>query len=138
MKKLLRVVLPLFLLAGCDIYIYEEPYVTYDDRDLFVGRYQVEEYSQTTGRFFRYAFVVSKSCCDPTGVIITNFYGSGLAVYATVAGTQLTIPWQRIEGYETEGTGRITADRLTLTYFVRDLYTRPVVTDFVDAEAWLY
>ncbi len=138
MKKLLLLVLPLLLLAGCDIYIYQDPYVVYDDRDMFVGRYQVEEYSQTTGQFYNYRFDISKSYSDQATVIITNFYGAGLEVYATVYDSKITIPWQVVAGYEIEGTGRLVTDRLVFTYVVRDVYVRPAFTDFVDAEAWLY
>ena len=136
MKRLLPFALML-ILASCDIYLIEDPNA-WDDRDLFIGSYQVEEYSQTTDRLFTYNIRVKKSCCRDGEVKITNFYGSDLTVYGYVQSNRLTIPLQQTDGYEIEGTGKMVNGRLIVTFFARDIYAYPTFTDFVDMEAWPY
>jgi len=137
MKKYLLFAV-LIIMAGCDIYIVDEPYVVYDDRDMFVGNYHINEFSQTTEQSYNYNVHILKSCCDTQEIRITNFYGSELEVYALVNDNRLTIPLQRVDGYEIEGTGKMDYDKLVFTFVVRDLYAYPVFTDFVDAEGWMY
>jgi hypothetical protein len=138
MKKLF-IFAALISLASCDIYLLDESYVNYDDRDLLIGDYHVEEYSQTTENFYRYDITITKSCCKSDEIRISNFYGSDLTVYASVYDNRLTIPLQQVDGYEIEGTGKMNHNnKLTLTFVIRDLYERPVFADFVDVEGWLY
>ena len=137
MKKILLFGTILFL-AGCEIYIFDEQYVEWDDRDLFVGSYRVEEYSQTTEQFYTYDMHIQKSCCQQQEIRISNFYGVGLDIYAVVYENRITIPLQKSKGYEIEGTGKMTSERLVLTFIARDLNARIVFTDFVDAEGWPY
>ena len=136
MKRLLPFAL-LLALASCDIYLIEDPNA-WDDRDLFVGSYQVEEYSQTTDRLFSYNIRIRKSCCRADEVKITNFYGADLTVFGYVLNNRITIPLQQSNGYEVEGTGRMVNGRLEITFFARDIYSYPTFTDFVDLEAWPY
>lgn len=135
MKKLLLFGAILFL-GGCEIYIFEDPYV--DERDLFIGNYHVDEYSQITEQHYTYNMTIRKACCNSREVKISNFYGIGITVKAIVNNNRLTIPLQLVGGYEIDGTGKMTYDRLELTYVVRNLFSRPVFTDFVDAEGRLY
>lgn len=135
MKKLLLFG-AILILGGCEIYIFEDPYV--DDRNLFVGNYYVEEYSQITEQFYTYNMTIKKSCCNSREIKISNFYGVGISVKAIVNGNRLTIPLQQVGGYEIDGTGKMTFDKLELTYIVRNLFDRPIFTDFVDAEGRLY
>ena len=135
MKKLFLFAAILFL-GGCEIYIFEEPYV--DDRNLFIGNYHVDEYSQVTEQHYTYSISIQKSCCNSREIKINNFYGVGISVRAIVYDNRITIPLQHTGGYEIDGTGKMIYDRLELTYVVRDLNSGPVFTDFVDAEARLY
>ena len=135
MKNLLLFGTILFL-GGCEIYLFEDPYV--DERDLFVGNYQVEEYSQITEQHYTYSITIRKSCCNSREVKISNFYGVGISVKAIVNNNRLTIPLQRIGGYEVDGTGKMSFNKLALTYVVRDLNGIHVFTDFVDAEGRFY
>ena len=137
MKKIILFGTILFL-TGCEIYIFDEQHVEWDDRDLFVGSYHVEEYSQTTEQFYTYDMHIQKSCCKQQEIRISNFYGAGLDVYALVYDNRITIPLQQSEGYGIEGTGKMASDRLELTFVVRDLNRRLVFTDFVDAQGWFY
>jgi hypothetical protein len=136
MKRLLPFAL-LLLLASCEIYLIEDPNAR-DDRNLFVGEYQVEEYSQTTDRLYTYNIRIQKSCCRADEVKITNFYGADLKVYAFVSNNRLTIPLQQTDGYEIEGTGKVVNGRLQITFFARDIFSYPTFTDFVDLEGWPY
>jgi len=136
MKKIIPFILVAFL-ASCEIYIFEDPNA-WDDRDLFVGTYHVEEYSQTTDRFYSYDITIQKSCCDVKQVRIKNFYGADLKVIGYVSSNRITIPLQQVDGYEIEGTGKINSGKLDLTFFARDIYAYPLFTDFVDVEGWPY
>ena len=135
MKKLFLFGAILFL-GGCEIYIFEDPYV--DERNQFIGNYHVEEYSQVTEQYYTYNITIEKSCCDSRELIISNFYGVNITARAVVNNNRLTIPLQVVDGYELDGTGKIEFNKLNLTYIVRDLSSRPVFTDFVDAEGRLY
>ena len=135
MKKLLLFGAILFL-GGCEIYVFDDPYV--DDRNLFIGNYRVDEYSQVTEQRYNYSMSIQKSCCNSREIKINNFYGVDISVLAVVNDNRLTIPLQRVNGYEVEGTGKMTFDRLELTYIVRDLNVGPVFTDFIDAEGRFY
>jgi hypothetical protein len=135
MKKLILFGAILFL-GGCEIYIFEEPHV--DDRNLFIGTYHVDEYSQVTEQYYTYSMTIQKSCCNSREIKINNFYGVGISVKAIVNNSRLTIPLQLVNGYEIDGTGKMAYDKLELTYIVRDLNGLPVFTDFVEAEGKFY
>ncbi len=138
MKKLLLFTTVLGLLASCEIYIFDEQFVEWDERDLFVGDYRVEELSQTTDQFYVYNINIRKSCCIDNKIRISNFYGVGINVHAYVNDTRITVPWQRVDSYEIEGTGKMINNRLFLTFIVRDFKAIPSFTDFVDAEGRPY
>ena len=125
-----------FALGSCQIILYDDDVRYWDDRDDFVGYYEVEEYSETTNEYFHYEIDIVKSCCTDNEVLIRNFYDVGLEVRARVNGYRLTIPRQYIGNYEIEGTGRIENSRLSLSYVVRNPYQFPS-TDFLSATAWL-
>ena len=127
-------ILSFLLLGSCQIYIYDEP-TYWDDRDDFVGNYEVEEYSETTDQYFNYNIDIVKSCCNEGEVIIYNFYDVDLDVVAIVNGYKLTIPRQYIGDYEIEGTGRLENLTLSLSYVVRNRFQYPR-TDFISATAW--
>lgn len=135
MKKLLLFGAILFL-GGCEIYIFDDPYV--DERDLFIGNYHVDEYSQITEQHYTYSMTIRKACCNFREVKISNFYGVGITVKAIVNNNRLTIPLQLVGSFEVDGTGKMFINKLTLTYVVRDLNGRPVFTDFVEAEGRFY
>ena len=71
MKKLFLFTAILFL-GGCEIFIYEKSYV--NNRDTFVGNYEVDEYSQTTEQYYTYSMTIQKSCCNAREIKINNFY----------------------------------------------------------------
>lgn len=137
MKTSLVFLLAITVIAtSCDVYYVEpEPVVVYDDRDAFVGSYDVSEYSSTYDEYWEYGMSVNKSRGQ---IVIDNFYNSGLAVDANVNGSNLHIPWQNVKGYEIQGDGYISGNKLVISYKVRDTYTQGAAWDFCDATGWRY
>ena len=137
MKITLVFLLALTVIAtSCDVYYVEpEPVIVYDDRDAFVGSYDVNEYSSTYDEYWEYDLSIYKSAGD---IVIDNFYNSGLKVYANVNGSRLSIPWQTVNGYELQGSGYVEGRKLVINYKIRDTYTNGAAWDFCDATGWLY
>lgn len=125
-----------FAFSSCQIILYDDDVRYWDDRDDFVGFYEVDEYSETTDLYFRYEIDIVKSCCNDTEVLIRNFYDVDLEVRGYVNDYKLSIPRQYIGRYEIEGTGRVDGSRLSLSYVVRNPNQYPA-TDFLSATAWL-
>ncbi|VAW29588.1 hypothetical protein MNBD_BACTEROID06-82 [hydrothermal vent metagenome] len=131
MKKLSFLLL--VLVGSCQIIINEEPSY-YDTRDDLVGRYQIDEYSETTEEYFSYNIEILKSY-NSNEVILYNFYDVGIDVIAQFNGYKLIIPRQFIGDYEVEGTGRLNDGELSISYIVRNNYQTPS-TDFLYFTAW--
>src|SRR5689334_966936 len=90
MKKLLY----LFLLIGlssCEFY-YVEP--VYSERDRLVGRYDVEEYSDTYNEYTHFSIWIDKSSQYSNQFYIDNFYGADIRVWASISYDHITIPRQ--------------------------------------------
>jgi hypothetical protein len=134
MKTALVFLLAAITLTSCDVY-YVEPVVPYDERDAFVGTYDISEYSSTYDEYWDYGISINKSSGQ---IVIDNFYNSGLRVYANVNGSNLYIPWQTVSGYEVQGDGFVEGSKITITYKVRDSYTQGSAWDFCTASGWLY
>ncbi len=118
-------------LTACDVYVVEP---RYDVRDKVVGKFYVDEYSQTFNNYASYTIHISKSIYYYNEISIDNFYASGIRVKAHVSYSKITIPYQVVNGYEVEGTGTIYGNNISLTYSVRDIYhTSP--TDFCNVDA---
>jgi len=100
-----------------------------------VGRYELDEYSETTEYYYTYTIEIVKSCCDSDEVYLRNFYDVGLEVVARFDGYKLIIPRQYIDDYEIEGTGRLDSSELSLSYIVRNRFQNPS-TDFLNFTAW--
>ena len=132
MKNLLIVFGLFFISSSCDIIIIEPQY---DERELFVGRYDIEEYSATYDYSTVYPISISKSSHHYDEVLISNFYDVNITVYAWVDGNKLSIPLQEVNLYEIEGTGTLRNNEIHFQYTVRDLYSGGI-TDFCQAVAW--
>ncbi|MCB0494559.1 MAG: hypothetical protein KDC79_00360 [Cyclobacteriaceae bacterium] len=124
-----------FALGSCQIIFYDDDPSYWDDRDLIVGFYKVDEYSETTDEYFNYEIDIVKSCCNDNEVLIRNFYDVDLEVYGYFSGYKLTIPRQYIGRYEIEGTGRMENSHLNMSYVVRNPDVYPA-SDFLSATAW--
>jgi hypothetical protein len=136
MKTLVFLSAVLFVATSCDVYYVEPaPVVVYDERDAFVGSYDVSEYSSTYDENWEYGISIYKSSGQ---IVIDNFYNSGLKVYANVSGQNLYIPWQTVDGYEIKGDGFVEGSKIVLNYKVRDTYTQGAAWDFCNASGWLY
>lgn len=137
MKKLFLLIFPALFLASCEIYVDEAPRRR-DDRNLYVGHYRIEEYSDTYGVITEYSIEVYKSGSSGSRIYISNFYDSGIDVFASVSGNRITIPLQEVYGYEISGRGYLSGGELELYYDVTDLESYRLVTDYCDAVAWSY
>ena len=96
MKKLLY----LFLLVGlssCELYIVEP---RYSERDRIVGRYEIEEYSETYNDYTNYSIWIEKSSQYSDQIYIDNFYGSEIRVRASISYDKITIHRQIVNGFE--------------------------------------
>lgn len=134
--KIILVFLAALLMVSCDVYYVDpDPIVVYDDRDAFVGSYEVSEYSATYDEYWEYDVSIYKGGGE---LVIDNFYNSGLRVYANVNGSNFTIPWQTIDGYEIQGDGYVRGTKLVFNYKVRDKYAQGSAWDFCDATGWKY
>lgn len=120
-------------LTSCEIII--EP--VFDDRDLLVGSYRVEEYSQTFNDYSEFTIYIRKAGGYNSDVIVENFYNANLDVRAEVVNGKIYISKQFVNGYEVEGIGTVYFDEIRFSYRVRDTYYyKP--TDFCEATAWEY
>lgn len=131
MKKLIY----LFLLIGlssCELYLIDP---VYDHRDPLVGRYEMEEYSETYNDYTRYTIWIEESNRYSDQIYIQNFYGVDIRVYASLVFDKITIHRQIVNGYEIEGVGTVYGNEISFNYSVRDLYSG-TRTDFCKATAW--
>lgn len=124
------------LLSSCEISIHSEEPIIVDERNKFIGNYQIEEYSDTYDMITEYSISIVKSAYDPEIIFIRNFYGVDIEVLAEVRADYLFIPLQEVNGYEIEGEGWYDHHEITLDYTVRDLHQYRVVNDFCTATAW--
>lgn len=128
MKKGLLIALVLVAFSSCDVWVIEAPF---DPRDNFIGRYNVEEYSETYDVLTQYRVRILKDG-DPYSSIIylRNFYAVEIEVFAEVIGDRLNIPRQEVDGYVIQGTGRLEFGDLTLSYSVEDRFDNSRLVDF--------
>ena len=131
MKTFISVTALILLATSCSFYDVEP---RYDDRNKFVGYYDVEEYSETYNDITRYEIRISKSRYDRE-IYIDNFYAADIRVYATVSFDDIRIPFQVVDGYEVEGTGTLHRGELNLNYRVLDLYDNSFA-DYCETIAW--
>lgn len=133
MKRLVFFAL-LIGLSGCEFYYYDP---VYDSRDPILGRYNVEEYSETYNEYTSFSVWIERSSNYSDEVWIDNFYAVNISVRAVINYDKLTIPRQVVNGYEVEGVGTVYASSISLNYRVKDLYNNSR-TDFLEATAYKY
>jgi hypothetical protein len=134
MKKVILFAALIIGLSSCEFY-YLEPRI--DERDRLVGRYSIEEYSETYNDITHYTISIHRSGYRSNEVVIDNFYGVDLRIYATVSYDKITIYRQVVNGYEVEGVGTIYGDEISFHYHVKDRYTNSR-TDYCESSAWRY
>lgn len=96
----------------------------------------MEEYSDTFNEVTEYSIQIYKSPYDIDVILIDNFYGVNIEVFALVRRDILVIPPQEINGYEIKGEGWYDFDDLEFDYVVRDLTRYHVINDYCTAVAW--
>lgn len=131
MKKGLLILSVLALLSSCDITYIEVPF---DARENYLGRFEVEEFSETYDQLTYYDMRIVRDSDRLSNVIyIRNFYAANIEVFAEVRGDRVTIPRQIVGGFLIEGTGRNDFGDLYLTYSVVDTFSPNQLTDFCNA-----
>jgi hypothetical protein len=100
------------LTTGCIINL------EYDERECFIGSYEVDEYSESLDAYAMYDFRIRRDHNDDYTVYIENFYDADLIVYAEIYGSKIKIPSQWVDGYLIEGHGSLHGHELTLNYSV--------------------
>lgn len=135
MKKLLLISIPILLiLSSCEVVVVEEP-IPQNNRALFLGTFDVEEYSSTYDDFTYYYMRVVRGEYS-NEVFLTNFYGADIDVLAEIDGNYLYIPDQRINGYRIEGNGRVNGDKLTINFSVEDYYNHNTPINYCEIIGW--
>jgi hypothetical protein len=132
MKRLLPIFFLALIAASCGYY--DEP--RYDSRDRIIGRYDVEEYSETYNHYTEYSIYILKSGYRRE-IYIDNFYAANIRIYANLDYDRITIPYQIVNGYEIEGAGTVYGSSISMRYRVKDTYTNSY-TDFCETNAWRY
>jgi hypothetical protein len=133
MIRLLPILLIALIATSCDVYV---PEPRYDVRDKVVGRYDVEEYSETYNQVTAYSIYIGRSRYNRE-IYIDDFYASNIRVYAYLDYDRITIPFQIINGYEVEGAGTVYGSSISMHYRVKDTYTNSYA-DFCETDAWRY
>jgi len=105
----------------------------YDERDRFVGRYEVEEYYYYLNTYSYFDSSIEKSDDYEDEVIITNFFDTGYDVYGVVEGSKIYIDPQTIGMYTFEGYGSLSDNTITINYEVA--IARPSSTIYEDVVA---
>ena len=125
MKRLILILTAIIALSSCELYVYENdppaplpPPVVYDERDAFMGVFDLEEYSTTFQATKVYEVSVVKSFAADNRIFIQNFYCDGLEVLAFVNGNSFVIPDQYVGNYFITGSGFINGDRLSMDYYL--------------------
>lgn len=137
MKRLtLLAILSIVILSSCEITVYDEHPVIIDERDKFLGSYQMEEFSDTYDMYSNFNIYISKSPYDVDILFISNFYASDIEVIAIVQGDRLVLPLQEVNAYEIEGEGRYRGGEISFDYVVRDLTRHHIINDYCSAIAF--
>lgn len=90
-------------------------------RDGFLGIYSVQESCEDTGTD-SYEFVISASADNSTDVLITNFFGVGAMITASVDGNNITIGSQSGgTSAAFSGSGSLAGNTLNLQFEVNDV-----------------
>lgn len=118
-------------LASCTFNDYDSEF---DRRDRIVGHYDVEEYSETWGEYINFSIRITKGVFR-NELVISNFYGTGMRVTATLSGDRIVIPLQVVDGHEIEGIGTVYGNEIRLSYSVKDLFGY-TYTDFCESVAY--
>ena len=139
MKKLHKIstasLILLIVFSGCELSI--ETVEVYDERNPFIGSYEVEEYSEGSSASFLYEINIWKSRYQDGVIWIGNIYDADIKVFAEVNADRFYIPQQRVGDLEIEGRGSfIGPDELSITYTVREFRPGPDYIDFLNCLAW--
>ena len=90
-----------------------------DDRNKFVGRYEVKEFSlETFAPSDDYEVRIIKDTATEDMVIITNFYNLDIEASARIDGNTITVIQQTHNLFEFSGSGALSGSIIVLDYLV--------------------
>ncbi len=90
-----------------------------DDRNKFIGRYEVTEYSLITfTQRDDYEVRIRKDTGTEDMVIISNFYNLDIDATAAIEGITITVIKQEHNIFEFEGHGRLEGSKIIIDYTV--------------------
>jgi hypothetical protein len=107
-----------------------------DNRRKFRGTYNVEEYSFNGNRVSLFESRISIVEFSDDEIVISNFFGVGIDVYAVVLGSKIFIPDQEIGNFEIwGGQGSLTSNNtIEMDYSVTVTFPNSEpTTDFLEA-----
>ncbi len=131
MKTIIAFAFGMFFLTSCDVYVVEP--VVRDHRSSIIGSYDFDEYSDTYDEYVYYRVEVYRGYSGDQ-ILLHNFYGIKDDVIAYFDGSNISIPFQVVNGFEIEGDGYLQYDKLILDYRVFDRY-HASRADYCDTEA---
>ena len=130
-------VLGILFLSGCELNI-ESPFI-FDERNKFVGKYEVEEYSENTSLTLIYDIRIQKSRYPDNIILISNFYDADIEVIGEVNEDRFSIPPQRVGFREIEGRGTwFGGGEISMIFTVREIEIGPDFVDFLSCSTWQY
>ncbi len=119
------------LIAGCDS-------ESGNDRDKFLGRYEVQEQSlETFSPRADYEVRIRKDLGTEHMVVISNFYNYDVDVLAIVEGNELEVYPQTHNIFEFEGTGHLSGSIIIMDYTVTSVQEGSDFFDRLRAEMTL-
>jgi hypothetical protein len=100
-----------------------------DERDKFIGTWNVSSNGSVSGPL-NYSIVISASSSNPAQILMDqfDFRSPGVITTGDVAGNNIVIYPQLINGDTINGTGNYANSKITFTYTVKDGIETDVVT----------
>ncbi len=109
-----------------------------DERNKFLGRYEVQEQSLVTyTQRDDYEVRIRKDMASDDVVIITNFYNLDIDVRAQIAGNTVNVMRQTHNLFDFEGSGILSGSLITMDYAVYSAEDEDALIDRLRAEMTL-
>lgn len=137
-KKLLYQFIHPKLLWACLLVVFFACTDDTDERNKFVGRYEVQEQSLVTyTQRDDYEVRIRKELASEDVVIITNFYNLDIDVRASVEGNTISVMRQTHNLFDFEGSGTLSGSLIKMDYAVYSAEQEDELIDHLRAEMTL-
>lgn len=109
-----------------------------EDRNKFIGRYEVVEYSIITySPRDEYEVRIRKDVGTENLVLINNFYNYDIEIYAEIDGNDIIVMPQTHNVFAFEGSGKLVGTVITMNYTVQSVHEDSDFFDQLRAEMTL-